>query len=107
MGRVRSHVDDLRGLAIQTGNSRQERGVLSSIPVQGAGLNNLIEPAHRLDVVDQIRGALVDASGEPRTAAKPSQSELWKCRGCGKVENQKQVSHFPTAPSRYFKKKPK
>src|SRR5215469_10282693 len=89
MGTVRSYVDELRGLAIQTGNSRQERGVLSSIPGQGASLANLIEPAHRLDVVDLIRV-------QPRTAAKPSRSELWKCRGCGK--RGKPTAGFPLFP---------
>src|SRR5262252_5593226 len=142
MGRVRSHVDEFRGLAIQIGNSRQERGVLSSIPGQAAGLDNLIEPVRRLDAVDLIRGALVDTSMErvrPRSQAgvscgnagavesvesqrqashsfheplgnlaksrrDPHISPAPATRADGKVENQKQVSHFPTAPSRYLEK---
>ena len=136
MGRVRSHVDELRGLAIQTGNSRQERGVLGSIPGQGAGLDNLIEAAHRLDAVDLIRGSnrvrprsqagvscgnagAVESVESQRQAphsfheppgnlAKSRRdshiSTAPATRADGKVENQKHVSQFPTAPSRYLEK---
>src|SRR5215469_5154198 len=92
--------------------------------------------------MDLTRGALVDASGEPRTTAKPSRvscgnagavesvesqrqashsfheplgnlaksrrdshiSTAPTTRADGKVENQKQVFHFPTAPTIYLSK---
>ena len=51
------------------------RAAGSELATEPAGLYNLIEPAPGLDAVDLIRGALVDASAEPRTVANPSRRE--------------------------------